>query len=149
MSWGSRRISDRRVLKLRRQWLHVGVMEEGRWQATERGGPPGGVRSPLLANSSWHVLERGTGPSAIRHGGGRTRSADEVGIVCRTQSAAQRALAAVTQAGQKLTLTLHPTKTRIVEMQHEGGELLGFHCQRSERGRVGDGGPAWGRAREP
>jgi RNA-directed DNA polymerase len=81
--------------------------------------------------------------------GGRTRSADEVGIVCRTQSAAQRALAAVTQAGQKLTLTLHPTKTRIVEMQYEGGELLGFHCQRSERGRVGDGGPAWGRAREP
>jgi RNA-directed DNA polymerase len=57
MSLVSRRISARRVLKLLRQWLHVGVMEAGRWQATERGCPQGGVSSPLLANIYLHVLD--------------------------------------------------------------------------------------------
>lgn len=57
MSLVTRRIRDRRVLKLLRPWLHVGVLAEGRWPATERGCPPGGVLSPRLANSYLPVLE--------------------------------------------------------------------------------------------
>ena len=48
------RIADRRVLRLIRNWLRAGVVEDGRWSETKVGTPQGSVISPLLANIYLH-----------------------------------------------------------------------------------------------
>jgi group II intron reverse transcriptase/maturase len=52
-----RRVSDQRVLKLLKQWLRAGVMEDGVEEKMLSGTPQGGVISPLLSNIYLHVLD--------------------------------------------------------------------------------------------
>ena len=46
------------MLKLLRQWLEAGVLDDGEVLPSDQGVPQGGVISPLLANVVLHELDR-------------------------------------------------------------------------------------------
>ena len=124
-------ISDGAVLELIRRFLKQGVMESGKdWQPTETGTPQGAVISPLLANIYLNPLDH----LMAQQGWQMVRYADDFIILCASAEAAQTALSAVRQWMEQAGLTLHPTKTRIVNASEPGGfDFLGYHFERGYR----------------
>ncbi|MEE8061487.1 MAG: group II intron reverse transcriptase/maturase [Gemmatimonadales bacterium] len=125
-----RRISDRRVLKLLRKWLKAGVMEEGKVRTSSAGSPQGGVISPLLANVYLDDFDR-TWEATCGHLGQLVRYADDFVVLCRSREQAERALDRVRELMGVLRLTLHPTKTKVVELGlgKDGFEFLGCYLR--------------------
>jgi len=121
------RISDRRVLKLIRQWLRAGVMEDGTVRETLAGTPQGGVISPLLANIYLHLLDRlwATKCGSL---GKLIRYADDFVVMSTTEPKAKEALRQIQFVMSKLGLELHPEKTRLVDLRRGKGSFVFLGC---------------------
>lgn len=131
MSRVRERIADGRVLGLIQGYLDQEVMEElTRHEPTERGTPQGAVISPLLANiylDPFDHLMAAEGFQLVRY-------ADDFVVLCRSREEAQRALARVQTWVGENGLTLHPEKTRLVDLDEPGGfDFLGYHFERGRR----------------
>jgi RNA-directed DNA polymerase len=138
----ARRVSDRRVLKLLRQWLAAGVMDDGQWARTMTGTPQGGVISPLLSNIYLHVLDR-VWEDRCAHLGTLVRYADDFVVMCDTKAQVEEARRRVGAVLTRLGLELHPEKTRTVALSRggEGFDFLGCHLRKRMSG------PVWERTR--
>lgn len=121
------RISDRKMLKLIRQWLDAGVMEDGTVRETLAGTPQGGVISPLLANIYLNQLDV-MWNTQCRMMGILVRYADDFVAMCRKESQAKEALRRIEREMSRLGLTLHPEKTRLVDLRYGKESFVFLGC---------------------
>jgi len=125
------KIADGRILALIRQYLDQGIMDNGHEQpASERGTPQGAVLSPLLANIYLDPFDH----HMTKRGARLVRYADDFVILCESEAGARETLEEVRAWMQENGLTLHPTKTRIVDASQPGGfDFLGYHFERGRK----------------
>jgi RNA-directed DNA polymerase len=117
------KVSDSRVLGLVEMFLEQGVMDGLREWTPETGTPQGAVLSPLLANIYLNPLDH----ALTEAGFALLRYADDFVILCKSREEAETALALVQRWVNENELTLHPTKTKIVDARAEGFDFLGYH----------------------
>jgi RNA-directed DNA polymerase len=131
------RVCDQSVLKLLRVILRAGVMTGGQVRREVTGTPQGSPLSPLLCNIYLHRLDRVWDECD----GTLVRFADDLIVMCWSQSQAERALRRLVGLLAGLGLEPKAAKTRIVHLQvgGEGLDFLGFHHRlvrsRGDRGK--------------
>lgn len=142
----ARRVSDKAVLHLIKQWLVAPVEEtdeRGRVQRTtrnkdtKRGAPQGAPISPLLANVymrrfvlGWKTLGHET-----RFHARIVNYADDFVILCRYR--ADKALTTMRDMMARLKLTVNETKTHVCRLPAESFDFLGYTFGRMYSPRTG------------
>jgi RNA-directed DNA polymerase len=127
-------------------WLTAGIFEAGQgFSPTEAGTPQGGVISPLLLNIALHGLEEAAG---VRYQTGShagevtpasptlTRYADDLVVCCHSRQQAQQVKVRLAAWLAPRGLAFNEAKTRIVRVDEDGFEFLGFHLRQYRNGKL-------------
>lgn len=106
----SRKIKDKRILKLIRRYLNSGVMLKGMVVKTEEGAPQGGPLSPLLSNILLDELDK----ELEKRGHKFCRYADDCNIYVKSKRAGERVLESITKfLKYKLKLKVNKEKSAV------------------------------------
>jgi group II intron reverse transcriptase/maturase len=105
----SRRIADRRMLRLIRRYLVAGIMADGVVVERHEGTPQGGPLSPLLAN----VLRDEVDKELERRGLVFARYADDLNVYTGSRRAADDAMATLKRLLARLRLQVNEAKSTV------------------------------------
>ena len=148
------RLADPNILWLIKKMLKAGVVEDGKWQPTEKGTEQGNLASPVIANiymlytlALWFELKF---KGMCRGESGLVIFADDFIATFQYKEDAERFLAEVAERFATVGLELEASKTRLVEFgrfaeesrkkrgagKPETFDFLGFthYCSKSEKG---------------
>jgi RNA-directed DNA polymerase len=114
-----RRVSDGSVLRLIQKWIKVGAIDNGKLLVSETGTGQGQPISPLLANIYLHhVLDLWFAEvvkPCLKGEAYEMRFADDAILCFQHKEDADKVLEVLPQRFEKVGLTLHPEKTRLIE----------------------------------
>ena len=123
------RINDAKTLRLIRQFLQAGVMENGLISPSKEGVPQGGPLSPILSNVYLDKLDKELEARGLCF----VRYADDCNIFVKSEMAANRVMKSVTNwLERKLRLKVSATKTKVVRPMKSN--FLGFTFWKSKDG---------------
>jgi RNA-directed DNA polymerase len=121
-------------------WLRAGVIEKGWFTPTEEGTPQGGVISPVLMNIALHGMEKAAGVRYRRLGSDAATTApgspvlvvyaDDLLALCHTRQQAEQVTARIAAWLAPRALAFNEDKTRVVHLEDEGCDFLGFTIRR-------------------
>lgn len=121
MSLVEKKVSDKRTLRLIRQYLVSGIMEGGVVSPRIEGTPQGSPLSPLLSNILLNELDK----ELQQRGHSFVRYADDCSIYVKSEKAARRTAASITHyIEQRLKLKVNKEKTKVSRPTES--TLLGF-----------------------
>jgi RNA-directed DNA polymerase len=123
------KVSDGRILSLVAAFLKQGVLDGLKEWTPEMGSPQGGCISPLLSNIYLNPLDH----LMVEHGLEMVRYADDFVILCRSPEDAARALSLVQAWTASAGLTLHPTKTKVIDATTTAFDFLGYRFDKGKR----------------
>jgi RNA-directed DNA polymerase len=110
MSTLAKRIHDKPLLKLIRNYLQAGVMMDGVVSSTEKGTPQGGPLSPLLSNIVLDELDKELEERGHRF----VRYADDCNIYVKSKRAGERTLTSIQRfIERKLRLKVNEKKSAV------------------------------------
>ena len=131
MSTLAKRIDDKPLLKLIREYLQSGVMINGVVSVTEEGTPQGGPLSPLLSNIVLDELDK----ELETRGHKFVRYADDCNVYVKSKRAGERAMASIQRFVEgKLRLKVNEKKSAVDRPWRR--KSLGFSFTASRKPKV-------------